>query len=96
MKTTYISLMTYTEQGIRNLEQSPDRARAFRESAQAAGITVVGQYWTAGNYDAVLIAQADDEQKLLGALTRLAADGNVRTHSLRAFDAQEFAALVRK
>ena len=94
MKTTYIVLITYTEQGARNLKQSPQRAQAFRQSAEAAGIKVRAQLWSAGSFDGLLILEGDDEVKLMGMLATLASQGNVRTQSLRAFDAADFAAIV--
>src|SRR5206468_1113779 len=94
MKTTYVSLISYTDQGIRNLKQSPQRAQAFRQSAEAAGIKVIAQFWTAGPYDGVIILEGDSEEKVLGTLANLAALGNVRTQSLRAFDAAQFGAIV--
>ncbi len=94
MKATYVSLFTFTDQGARAIKQSPQRATAFRQQAEAAGVKVVSQLWTAGDYDGVLILEGDDEQKVLGLLAQLAAAGNVRTHSLRAFGASEFAAIT--
>ena len=44
MKITYIALLTYTDQGIRKLSQSPKRALAFRKNAAAAGIKVLAQF----------------------------------------------------
>ena len=94
MKTTYAVLITYTDQGIRNLKQSPQRGLAFRQSVEAAGIKVLAQLWTAGAYDGLLILEADSEAKVLAPLAQLASLGNVRTQSLRAFDAAEFSAIV--
>ena len=96
MKTTYVTLITYTDQGVRNLKQSPKRAKAFRQSAEAAGLKVLAQLWTAGAYDGLLILEGDSEEKVLGALARLASLGNVRTQSLRAFDTEGFAGIVGK
>lgn len=90
---TYAALLTFTEQGSRNLAQSPQRALAFRQSAEAAGVRVLAQLWTAGTYDGVLVLQGD-EQKVLTVLAQLNAQGNVRTHPLRAFDAEEFARIA--
>jgi uncharacterized protein with GYD domain len=94
MKITYVALLTFTEQGMRNLAQSSQRATAFRQKIEAAGIKVLAQLWTAGAYDGILIVSADNEKQVLGVLAQLAAAGNVRTHSLRAFDAEEFAAIT--
>ena len=96
MKTTYVTLINYTDQGVRNLKQSPQRAQAFRQSAEAAGLKVLAQLWTAGAYDGLLILEGDSEEKVLGALAQLASLGNVRTQSLRAFDADGFAGIVGK
>jgi len=93
---TYVTLLTFTEQGARNLKQSPQRADEFRQAAERAGMKVLVQLWTAGKYDGVLILQAENEEKILTALVQLAALGNVHTHSLRAFDASEWSGLVNK
>jgi len=94
MKTTYLVLLTYTDQGMRTIKQSPQRATAWRQQIEAAGITVLTQLWTAGGCDGALILQGEGEQQVLGALSQLASLGNVRTQSLRAFDAEEFAKIV--
>ena len=94
MKVTYLSLLTFTDQGARNLAQSPQRAAAWRRQIESSGIKVVAQLWTAGAYDGVLILQGDSEHQVLAVLSQLAAQGNVRTHSLRAFDAEEFARIA--
>jgi uncharacterized protein with GYD domain len=87
---TYISLLTFTEQGARNIKDSPTRAEAFDQAAEASGVRIVGQFWTIGSYDGVLIVSADDEQQVLRWLAELVAAGNVHTETLRAFDANEF------
>jgi uncharacterized protein with GYD domain len=92
--TTYISLLSYTDQGARNIKQSASRGESFRKSVEADGVKVLGQYWTMGAYDGVLVLQAESETKALRCLAALAALGNVRTHSLRALEAQEFEQVV--
>ena len=94
MKTTYLALLNFTERGVRALGESPHRAQEWRRTIESRGLKVLTQLWTAGAYDGVIIIQGDNEQEVLGALTELATLGNVRTHSLRAFDADEFARIV--
>ena len=91
---TYLILLRFTDQGARNIEQSPLRARAFRQAAEQAGVKVLHQGWTTGKYDGVLLLQADNETKVLHCVADLSASGNVRPCSLRTFDADEFAAIV--
>ena len=92
----YVSLIRFTEQGARNIKKSPGRAQAFKKAAEKAGVTVEAQYWTVGRYDGLLVINADTEEQALHCLTELAASGNVRTETMQAFDAEEFAAIVGK
>jgi uncharacterized protein with GYD domain len=92
--TRYITLFHFTEQGAKNIQESPARARAFRAVAKKAGVKVEGQFWTVGAYDGMVILSADDEKKVLQCLTELAALGNLRTETLRAFIDTEFSSIV--
>jgi uncharacterized protein with GYD domain len=96
MKTTYLVLLNFTDQGVRNIKESPHRATAWKQKAEASGVKVVAQLWTAGEYDGALVLEAPSEEKILWALAELSLQGNVRTQSLRAFDATEFAAALGK
>jgi uncharacterized protein with GYD domain len=95
MKSTYLALLKYTDKGMQGLSQSPERATAWKQQVEATGLRVVVQLWTAGPYDGVLLLEGPSEEKVLAALAGLSRQGNVRTESLRAFDAAEFAAIAR-
>ena len=86
----YISLLRFTDQGAKALKKSTNRAHNFDKIAAKAGVEIVGQYWTLGTYDGVLIISADSEQKALHCLSQLAAQGNVRTETMQAFIDKEF------
>ena len=45
---TYISLINWTDQGVRNARQTVERAQAGAELAQRMGGNVTGTYWTVG------------------------------------------------
>lgn len=92
--TRYLTLLRFTEQGAKNIKDSPSRAHAFKEDATKAGVKVEGQYWTVGAYDGVLILSADDENQILRLLTALTARGYVHTETLRAFDEDGFSAVT--
>ena len=92
----YITLIRFTEQGAKNIKNSPSRSAAFKMAAEKAGVKVEAHYWTMGACDGVLVLSADDETKALHCLTELAAAGNVRTETMRAFDANEFGAILGK
>ena len=90
----YIALLTFTDQGAKNITKSTDRAHAFDDLAARSGVKVEGQYWTLGQYDGVLILSASDETKVLHMLSSLAALDNVRTQTMQAFVDKEFDAIV--
>jgi uncharacterized protein with GYD domain len=92
----YLALLKFTEQGVKNIQKSTARAAAFRETAAKAGATIEAQYWTTGSYDGVLVFSAENESTALRCVAALAAAGNVRTQTLRAFEAKEFDAIAIK
>ena len=92
----YLTLIRFTEQGAKTIKKSTARAADFRAAAEKSGVKVEAQYWTTGAYDGVLILSAEDEAKALQCLAALAIAGNVRTETLKAFDAKEFDTIAAK
>src|SRR5258708_20420346 len=58
---TYIMFANFTDQGIRNVKDSPKRADVFKNAAKKAGATVKEVFWTLGQYDVVAIVEAPDD-----------------------------------
>ena len=77
-------------------EESVDRADAAEVVLSPAGITFKDIYWTVGAYDLVATFEAPDEETLAAALLALAAQGNLRTTTLRAFTAEEMRGVIAK
>lgn len=90
-----VSLVSYTEQGIRNVKDSPQRAKAFREMAKKGGVTVREILWTVGQYDMVVITEGPEEA-LSAVLLSVAKLGNVRTQSMRAMDGETWQRVLDK
>jgi uncharacterized protein with GYD domain len=93
--TRYITNLTFTDQGAREIKDSTRRAKEFTASAKEAGVTVEAQYWTTGASDGVLILAAEKEGDIVRLLAELAALGYVRTKSAKAMVADEFDAMLR-
>jgi uncharacterized protein with GYD domain len=91
---TFITLANFTEQGARNVKESPQRFDAFKSAAEAAGVTVKSVHWTQGAYDIVLITEGPEEAQMTLAL-KTAALGNVRTQTLRGYSDKEMRKLVQ-
>lgn len=93
---TFISLVNFTEQGVRDFRASPDRAAKFKSTAQKVGVVLKEVYWTIGVYDAVLILEAPDDQTVAAALLGLVSLGNVKTQTMRGFNASEMKEIISK
>ena len=90
----YLSLFNFTERGIREVQDSPLRAGEFRSLVEAAGGKVLHMFWLVGELDGVLIFEVPDEQTGAALLLQLGSRGFVRSHTLRAYDEQEFQQLL--
>jgi uncharacterized protein with GYD domain len=93
---TFVALITFTDQGANRVRDTRKRAAAFRAGAQKAGLAVRDVFWTLGGYDGVLIFDAADDETATAAMLGLAAAGNARTQTLRAFDDAEMAAILAR
>jgi uncharacterized protein with GYD domain len=93
---TYIILGNLTDQGIRNIKDSPKREDAFRKLCEKMGAKVKDAYRTMGRYDVAAIVDAPDDVAINALVYSLGALGNVRTETLRAFTRQETDAALAK
>jgi uncharacterized protein with GYD domain len=93
---TYIVLVNYTEQGIKNVKDTTKRADAVRELAKKFGATVREFYWTMGKYDLVVIFEAPDDAAMTALSLTIASAGNVRTQTMRAFSRDEVNGMLAK
>ena len=90
---TFVTLVNFTDQGIRNVKDSPERFEAFRAMVETLGGTVKSVYWTLGNYDMVIVVEGAEEAAMT-ALLKVGSLGNVRTQTLRGLSADEMKSLV--
>ena len=93
---TFITLVNLTEQGVKDFKATPERAEKFKAAAQKAGVTVKEVYWTMGRYDAVMILEAADDKTAAAVLVGLVSLGNVKTQTLRAFNAAEMKEIISR
>jgi uncharacterized protein with GYD domain len=93
---TFVSLVNWTDQGIKNFKESAKRADAFAELVEKSGGSVKAIYWTLGEYDVVAIFDGPDAETATAVLLQVGALGNVRTTTLEAFDREAFDRIVAK
>lgn len=90
----YISLINFTEQGIKEAKDTVSRAREVEKALEAMGGRKIGVWWTLGQYDLVFISEAPDEEAFTRLLMQVGMLGNVRTITMRAFSEEETERIV--
>jgi uncharacterized protein with GYD domain len=91
---TYRALIHWTEQGIRNIKDSPNRLDAAKKSLKDMGGEVKTFYMLQGSYDAVLILEAPNDEALGKFLLKIGSAGNVRTTTMRAYPEAEYRKII--
>jgi uncharacterized protein with GYD domain len=93
---TYVSLVNWTEQGIKNFRDTIRRAEDYRGLAEKSGGQVRQLLWTIGEYDLVVVADFPDDETATAVLLQTSAGGNVRTKTMKAFDAEQMSAIIQR
>lgn len=94
--TTYVSLINWTERGIKDFRDTTQRAEDFSRLVESSGGMIRELLWTVGEYDIVAIADFPDDEAAVAALLRVGSAGNIRSNTLRAFNAEEMAGIIRR
>ncbi|NVP57877.1 MULTISPECIES: GYD domain-containing protein [Rhizobiaceae] len=92
--TTYIVLINWTEQGIKNVRDSPKRLDAAKKVIGEMGGSFKDFYLTMGDYDMVAVCEAPDDAVMARFGLTLAQGGNVRTRTLKAFPEKAYRELI--
>ena len=90
----YLSLVEFTQQGIGNVEQLPNRLDDFRELVEDNDGEIVDYYGTMGQYDIVMVTEFPDAETAASVLLSTGKLGNVRSETLTAFTEEEFREMV--
>lgn len=93
---TYISLLNWTEEGVRSFRDTLERAKAAGALAERMGGSLKDVYWTVGPYDVVAVTEFPDDETGTAFLLALGSQGNIRSTTLRAFNSDEMAGVLNK
>lgn len=93
---TYLVLGNYTEQGIKNIKDSPKRLDAARDLAKSMGAEFKEFYLTLGAYDFVTVVEAPSDAIAARFALAAASRGAVRTTTLKAFPEKEYRDIISK
>src|ERR1700687_4724759 len=90
----YVSLLHLTHKGVENIKDSPKRIDAAKKAIESVGGKLKSFYFTMGQYDAVTIAEFPSDEAASRLALASAAQGNVRTETLRAFTEEEYRKII--
>ena len=93
---TYVTLYKFTDQGIKTIKDTTKRVEAARKAAKEVGSTLKEVLWLQGEYDIIVITEAEDEIAATAFGLNIAKQGNVRSTTLRAFTAAEMEKILAK
>jgi len=93
---SYIMLVNWTNQGILNVKESPQRLDAFKKAVQTAGGKVTGFYLTMGRYDLVVIVEFPSDEAATAVILKIASLGQVHTETLKAFPEEQYRDIIAK
>ena len=92
----YISLIQFTDQGIRNIKDTVKRGDTAMAEAEKMGLKLVKEFWTMGAYDVVVLFDAPDDETVSAFILKIGALGNVKGQTMRAFHRQEMEGILAK
>ena len=93
---TYVSLLNFTDQGIRTIRDTTQRGERAAQTAQKYGISFKGLYWTVGPYDLVNVFEAPDEESATAYMLEVGSGGAVRSTTLRAYEREEMSGIIER
>ncbi len=86
---TYISLMRWTAEGVKNAAGWRQRVQNAKRIARKHKGTIRETFLTIGRYDVVAIIEAPDDATLAKIILGAAKAGTISTETLRAFPEEE-------
>jgi uncharacterized protein with GYD domain len=92
----YVSLIRFTDQGIRNIKDTVKRHAAAMAEAEKMGMEIVEALWTMGSYDVVVLLDAPNDETMTAFALKIGSMGSVTTHTMRAFRREEMEGILAK
>ena len=93
---TYVSLINWTDQGIKNFRDTAKRSNDFTKLVEGAGGKVRELLWTIGEYDIVSVVDFPDDESAVAALLNQGSRGSIRSKTLRAFDSSQIEGIIAR
>ena len=91
---TFVSLISYTDEGMKAIHDSPKRLSLAKQYLKDLGGRLRQFYLTIGNHDAVIIYDLPDEQAAAKFLLSVGKQRKVQTQTLLAFPERDYRQII--
>jgi uncharacterized protein with GYD domain len=91
---TYVTLLKYTDQGIKAIKEGPSRLEKARQALKSMGGEVKSFHLVQGQYDAIVFVEAPNDEVVAKFALAVGSQGNVRSETMRAFNEEEYRRIV--
>ena len=92
----YVSLLQFTDQGVRNVKDTIKRSEAATAEAEKMGVKIINKFWTMGAYDVVILLDAPNDETVSAFSLKMGSLGNVKSQTMRAFRVEEMESVLAK
>jgi uncharacterized protein with GYD domain len=91
---TFISMLSWTDQGIRSLKDTPKRVQAAREMGKKFGVEIKQVFLTSGDFDIMVVLEAPHYDNVAKHAMAAGLHGNVRSRTVRAWPEADMLKLI--
>ena len=91
---TYVTLLKYTDQGIKAIKEGPSRLEKARQALKSMGGEVRSFHLVQGRYDAIAFVEAPNDEVVAKFALAVGSQGNVRSETMRAFNEEEYRRII--
>jgi uncharacterized protein with GYD domain len=91
---TFIAMLSWTDQGIRSLKDTPKRVQAARETGKKVGVEIKQVFLTSGEFDILAVLEAPHYDNVAKYAMAAGLQGNVRSRTIRAWPEAEMLKLI--
>jgi uncharacterized protein with GYD domain len=93
---TYIAMVKWTQQGLKDIKESASRLDVGRKNFESAGVTIKAFYMVMGRYDNIAIMEAPDDASVAAAMLKAASLGSITSETCRAFTEAEYRQIISR
>jgi uncharacterized protein with GYD domain len=91
---TFICYLNWTDQGAKNAKDAVKRYQGAKAMVEKLGGRLLSAYVTTGQYDVAITVEMPNGETMIKFVAAIAASGNARTTTVRAYTPEEFSKLA--